>query len=714
MHCLTLYVQNWRYNGLYLFLVLNTIAVFSSFAYGGSLHFQKAGDQEFTQFIEKDGVKFRFLRSSSLQSYFVDIYLEPGYTFVFLEGQESFSVQERDRRHELRMQWPYPTLIQKDFLGFLGYEEHLILPIEILKEGKIVSNVDQEMFQGRYQFQVCDALRCFPHGGDFVLDFQKIPGNVVPQDTFDAMDLEGALKSIPQKIDFLELQKLKWKFKGSSGSDPYNQAGQLVFLVDIEGLQEILLFPVPDDLVFYPQGKQTVVQASYEKGLGQPGHVFWKASDKIYQTSLEGDDFDSLTVMRVSALIESFYGGLLLAFLGGLFLNCMPCSWPLICMKLVHIFTTQESPRFYFLKLIAGCFFIWWGLGGLFLFLPQVFWGEHFQNPYVLMVVLMIFSVLTVSMLRGKSFLPSFHWSQYPGLKAWEPFFWGCLTALTSTACAVPIIGPVVGYAVLTGSFFLIFMMVGLGLAFPYIVMFIYPQWTLAVPSLPREWMKYVQGGVLFFAFAFFVWMIFILRALIPLESFIVFCGGLLWIMGSDYLPDGIKLLKNRRYAGTVCVLGIGIVMFQDTVFNKNLREEHNSVSRGEYSSEIASERNVWKPFSAQAFADYQAKGMNIYVRITAKWCLTCHLNVVRLYDTQRFQKCAQALTNNHGFVFLKGDWTQKNEDIRKYLAGLDVQSLPLDGMYTPDYPQGYIFPEMISWEDVHPFFRQCQSLEKA
>ena len=95
--------------------------------------------------------------------------------------------------------------------------------------------------------------------------------------------------------------------------------------------------------------------------------------------------------------------------------------------------------------------------------------------------------------------------------------------------------------------------------------------------------------------------------------------------------------------------------------------------------------------FSEAAIAG--AKGRNILVDMTADWCLTCKVNERLVFDDLE----VQALLKQKKFLLLKGDWTQRNEEITRFLNRYDRVGVPFYVLYSAGHPGGVTLPEVLT-----------------
>ncbi|MBV9063180.1 MAG: thiol:disulfide interchange protein, partial [Alphaproteobacteria bacterium] len=207
---------------------------------------------------------------------------------------------------------------------------------------------------------------------------------------------------------------------------------------------------------------------------------------------------------------------LLLALLGGLILNLMPCVLPVLAIKafgLVQQAAQHPSvARRHGLSITAGVLFFFGILGGLMVALraagATIGWGFQLQSPivvaataYVLFTVGLnlsgVFEVGTISI--GGRLADR---NGYAG-----SFFAGVLATLVASPCTAPFMGAALGLA-LTQPWYvaaLIFQAVGLGMALPYLVLSFAPRLVRLLPR-PGAWLAWFKQALAFPMYGACIW----------------------------------------------------------------------------------------------------------------------------------------------------------------------------------------------------------------
>jgi DsbC/DsbD-like thiol-disulfide interchange protein/cytochrome c biogenesis protein CcdA len=154
----------------------------------------------------------------------------------------------------------------------------------------------------------------------------------------------------------------------------------------------------------------------------------------------------------------SFLGALLLAFMGGLILNVMPCVLPVLSLKLLSLAKKAQSSKAESLRHgmaysagVMSCFTI---LGIALLVFQQagelVGWGFQLQSPIVLaflMILMMLVGLNLIGAFSVPDVLGSAGMSLTTKNNALGSFFTGALAAVAATPCTAPFMAPAVGFA---------------------------------------------------------------------------------------------------------------------------------------------------------------------------------------------------------------------------------------------------------------------------
>lgn len=403
-----------------------------------------------------------------------------------------------------------------------------------------------------------------------------------------------------------------------------------------------------------------------------------KASDLPKVAPLNSATADS--EISTSAVLFAMLG----AFFGGMILNLMPCVFPVIGLKILSFAKDADKSRtqaaknalYYSLGVVLsfvfmGLVLIWLkALGG------ELGWGFQLQEPIFVAFLAILFCAMALSfagVFEIGAQLAKFGAVSGNSSGAKSSLLSGVLAVLVASPCTAPFMGSALGIALASSisivSTLFIFISLGVGMAFPYVLISLLPQVSRLLPK-PGMWMETFKQILSFPLFATAIWLVWIFAKQLGVDAAAqllfaaLFVAFGLWIFGK-YSPPYNKL-KLRIFA--YCALILCISLAASFVIDASKNPEVNS--------EQKSSANVW---SAQRVHELQKEGKIVFVDFTASWCLTCVANkkaVLDLPSTREF-----FAKNN--VAFLTGDWTNKDPLITKELAKFGRSGVPLYIVYS-------------------------------
>jgi thiol:disulfide interchange protein DsbD len=346
----------------------------------------------------------------------------------------------------------------------------------------------------------------------------------------------------------------------------------------------------------------------------------------------------------------------LLALLGGLILNLMPCVFPILAMKAcafarlggaAHGHIRREA-----LGYAAGVMASMFALAGLLLVLRAhggvAFWGFQFQSPvFVAAIAWVIFAA-------ALSLAGLFHVSA-PGflrhVPAQNSFFTGLLAVVLATPCTAPLMAPAVAAALAlpVAAALDIFAALGLGLALPVLLLAFVPHLAAWLPR-PGRWMLWLQRVLAVPMLGTFVWLAWVLFRQ---------TGGmglLLLLLGAGFL---LLTLARKPVAGLAVLLLLPFL--------------HAAPA-------AALTLPGAEPFSTARLAALRGEGRPVFIDLTAAWCVTCLVNEHSTLLSPQVQAAFAA----HDVALLVGDWTERDPQITALLAANGRAGVPLYLFYPP------------------------------
>jgi thiol:disulfide interchange protein DsbD len=365
------------------------------------------------------------------------------------------------------------------------------------------------------------------------------------------------------------------------------------------------------------------------------------------------------------------------AFLGGLILNFMPCVLPVIALKILgFVQQSTEQPR-----RVARLGTIY-GLGVLFSFLVLAglvigvqkagrvaAWGMQFQNPVfviamttlMMLVALNLFGLFEVN-LAGAAMGTASELATRQGPSG--AFFNGMLTTALATPCTAPFLAGALGYAFLQPPLMIVlfFVFVGLGLAFPYVLLSFNPAWLKFVPR-PGAWMETFKKVMGFPVLAAGIWLLSLTVPFYGIDG-PLWVGIFLVLVALAAFIYGGFVQRGSRRKGFALALSAAIVLLGVFAMRAGLVRDQG-----------------WQPWSLEAVEKARTQGRPVFVDFTAAYCLTCKANKKFSINIDS----VQAKLKEINAVTLKGDFSLEDPNIATELQRYERAGVPLNLVYPKD-----------------------------
>lgn len=396
----------------------------------------------------------------------------------------------------------------------------------------------------------------------------------------------------------------------------------------------------------------------------------------------------------------SVLGALLLAFVGGLILNLMPCVLPVLSLKVMAFVQHAGDRRAAWRHGAAytvGVLASFWALAGLLLLLraggAQVGWGFQLQSPaFVAFLACLFFAIglnllgvfeVGLSLTAAGGRLPA-----RAGLSS--SLFGGALATLVATPCTAPFMGSALGFGLTQppAVSLLIFTSLGLGMAAPYMLLSLQPRLLRFVPR-PGRWMetfKQLMGFLMMGTVVVLLWIFGKqagIDALSALLAGLVLLGLAGWTYGRGTGPHAG--LASRRVAyGLSALLALAGLAAALTPAKPLSEPEGGVTMQGGM---------AWEPWSPERVAQARAQGRPVFVDFTAAWCLTCQVNERVAFGSAEVQERFRDL----GILALRADWTRRDDAITQALASYGRSGVPVYVLYAPGAAEPRLLPEVLS-----------------
>jgi thiol:disulfide interchange protein DsbD len=396
---------------------------------------------------------------------------------------------------------------------------------------------------------------------------------------------------------------------------------------------------------------------------------------------------------------------LLLALLGGLILNLMPCVFPVLSIKALSLIKQSKlhpgETRLHGWAYTLGIELSFLLLGVILIALKsggaQIGWGFQFQSPlFVLLTACLMFTVglgLSGVFTVGTSVMGvGSELANRSGY--WGSLFTGVLATVVATPCTAPFMGAALGFALTQPPLvlLLIFQSLGLGLALPYLVI---SHWPAAQRLLPKPgiWMEHVKQVMAFPMYAAAVWLVWVLAQQAGINAVAVALSIMVAIAFSLWLYESTRLSSNRVQhigGGIAAVFIIVAIGFGSVAVN--------TLSVTEAVATHNTPGNHYEPYSTERLKELRSAGKPVFVNFTAAWCISCLVN-------EKVALSQQAVVDafkDSGITYLKGDWTNRDAEITRVLAEFGRSGVPLYLYYPPgEAKRPLVLPQILTPEIV-------------
>ena len=329
----------------------------------------------------------------------------------------------------------------------------------------------------------------------------------------------------------------------------------------------------------------------------------------------------------------------LMAFIGGIILNFMPCVFPVLAIKAISLAQNRKSK-------VQNYHDVWlYTLGVLVSFIviatilvilraggEEIGWGFQLQSPWFVGIMIVVFGIiflLLIDLINVPSFIINKIGRISFAKQSWNSFFTGFFAVLIASPCTAPFMGMAIGYTLTAPLYFYypVFVSLGIGYALPFALINMWPQKLQRILPRPGVWMERLKK-----VFA------------IPVLMTILWLG---WVFYSQVAVD-----VRSRFEGL-----------------------------------------HWQEYNSLEVAEAVKNGQPVFIDFTAKWCITCLANHKLALQTQDFARMAK----DKQMVLFQADWTNKDDTIAAALEKYGRNSIPLY-VYYPSHADKYIIlPQLLT-----------------
>ncbi|HUB96333.1 MAG TPA: protein-disulfide reductase DsbD domain-containing protein, partial [Stellaceae bacterium] len=575
--------------------------------------------------------------------------------------------------------WPAPTRFSVLGLETMGYEGDVVLPIHArVEHAGAPLNLSTTL-----DYLTCAEI-CVPYEAKLVLDLPAAPEpgaafgpliarweERVPGDGHaEGLALRGAVMRPGQDA---ELDLIIRSDRPLTAPDAF-----------IEGADGVSFGPPT------PQADGPDAVTLRLPAYGQAGALDRVAGHPIEVTLTDDDRAMTGTVTPTLGApavdLARLLPMLLLALLGGLVLNVMPCVLPVLSLKLLGAIEHRDRPlaavRLGFLATSAGILLSFLALAGVMIALAAAGlaagWGIQFQEPFFLAAMAAVVTLFAANLWGLFEVALPQGVTDLGARAAIGNVATGAFVTLLATPCSAPFLGTAVGFALASGpvATIAIFLALGIGFAAPYLAVAAMPRLARLLPR-PGRWMRFVRPilGVALAGTA--VWLVMVLAA----ESGAAAAAALAMLLVA--MVAVLALLRQREFArwGAVGALVVAAL----------------AVPMVERAPAAPAADAMWRRFDPAALGPLVHDGDVVFVDVTADWCLTCKVNERLVLDSSGTHELLTAPK----VVAMRADWTRPDPTIAAYLKRFGRYGIPFNAVYGPGAPAGLPLPLILTPDAV-------------
>ncbi|MEN0652772.1 MULTISPECIES: protein-disulfide reductase DsbD family protein [Hyphobacterium] len=585
--------------------------------------------------------------------------------------------------------WPAPEVFPFGPLANYGYAWDVVLPVELTVAED--ARPGPLLISGEARWLVCEDI-CVPECAQ-VSAFLEIGDEAAP-DRRGAGLIARALEQSPQADETVEAA--------------LERAGDEVIVtltgLDTDAIRNARYFPYSAMVLDHAAAQTVSTEAGgiairtavSGRGTGNEngeGIIAFetRVDGRWVQRAVEIDPRRGqlFEVEGVVAAAPVSLGGLawslVLAVLGGLILNLMPCVFPVLSIKALGFVQRahghEAELRRHGLIFLAGVLSAFVGLALVLAFVKAaggtVGWGFQLQSPLIVAILALVMLAIGLNLLGVFEIGTSLQglggkWASAEGDAG--AFMTGLLAVVVAAPCIGPFAAGALGLALAQPGYFIVAVSaaMGLGLALPYLILSFFPSLLRFLPK-PGAWMIRFKQFLAFPMMGAAVWLVWVL-------SFQAGSAGVLFVLIAA-LSFGfiVWALKESGVLGKVAAVFGALALIGSLA----------AVTQADVPS-IEQRAQAWSPARV---AELRAEGTPIFVEFTAAWCVSCQVNKQVTLNSGAVRQAFERT----GVVELVADWTNHDDAIAREIRSHGAAGVPLYVVYPADGGEPVVLPPVIS-----------------
>ena len=581
------------------------------------------------------------------------------------------------------LNFPVPERIGYGDLVNFGYKTETVWPFEISIENDF--SEDSVRIFAEIDILVCSDI-CIPKKLTVNRKFQvgdtrrDDVGSKIISTAFDTMPTKSALAPLAElKSDTINL---KFSLAGDLASKASTDAFFFPFVPNlIDNKSKQRLFVSEDKLVLSINRSQ-----DYIESLPISGILKIDGSAYAINPTISDSEQDFIGPKPATLLTA-----ILLAFVGGLLLNLMPCVFPVLSIKVLSLINHSNESKIslaysgwaYSMGVVISFALLGMAVISLRAGGEAIGWGFQLQSPLVVTILLYLFVLIGLNLLG--LFELNFSMSERGSSKGYSSaFLSGVLATIVASPCTAPFMAAALSYALIQSPNLgiMIFLSLGLGMAFPFLLLCYFPNLLRKLPK-PGAWMVTLKEFLAFPMFASAVWLAWVLQSQEAGRFLAPALAGVLFI------AFGVWLIKHSssRFARFMALTSFAFALAMPVEQLFSVKPSSSEYKTGQ--------QQIANAFSAKRLEQLIEAGP-VFVNFTASWCITCKVNEITALGTRDVMEAFEI----REITYLVADWSSEDPKITKALEGYGRAGVPLYLLFEKGSSKPTVLPQILT-EDI-------------
>ena len=383
---------------------------------------------------------------------------------------------------------------------------------------------------------------------------------------------------------------------------------------------------------------------------------------------------------------------MLLALLGGMILNLMPCVFPVLSLKALSFISAKGSDHSHHVHgwvYTLGTVVSFLVIGGIIVGIRaaggEADWGKQLQSPIFVAFMVYLFLIMGLSLAGFVHFGSSLmgigqSLTTRQGLQG--SFFTGVLAVVVASPCTAPAMATALGVALTQSAAvaLAIFASLGFGMALPFLILSHSPKLASYLPK-PGAWMETLKQALSFPLYLTALWLLWVLGKQTSIDALAVVVMGGIAIVFAIWLAQKQPRTatgKGAKYTLSAAATVLGVVL---------------AVQAQHYGKQ-----ELWQPYSPELVAQLRSEGRPVFINLTAAWCITCHANERIALGRDAVKEAAK----KYNIAMIKGDYTNEDPRITQLLHEYKRVGVPTYLMFPADTSKdAEILPQILTVDSV-------------